>query len=250
MSFFKEIKIKIYSRLVSKFSKIDRWGISYATLSGNGIEIGAMDLPLRVKKGVRVKYLDRISKADSAKIFPDIQNSLVDVDIIGNGETLEVVQSESQDFVIGNHFIEHTENPVATIKNMLRVVRPGGKIFMAIPDKRFTFDEKREITPVSHFIKDYEEGPKWSEHGHYFDFVKHTDHGIGKSDVEIEEVIKNLKEKNWSIHYHVWDHQAMIDMFCMIKNHFGFAFEIEVAVAPRKGGNESVFVLRKDLKGN
>jgi len=91
MSFFKEIQIKVFSRLVSKFSKIDRLGISYATLSGNGIEIGATDLPLRVKKGVRVKYLDRITKADSTKIFPDIQNSLLDVDIIGNGETLEVV---------------------------------------------------------------------------------------------------------------------------------------------------------------
>ncbi len=116
---------------------------------------------------------------------------------------------------------------------------------MAIPDKRYTFDEFRSTTPLDHFIKDYTDGPAWSQDEHYYDFVKHTEHGTGKTDKEISEVILKLKEMNWSIHFHVWDHQAMIDMFCMLKSHFGFQFEIEVAVAPRKGGNESVFVLRK-----
>ncbi len=130
MNLLNKIKIKIYCQLVSKFSKIDRWGISYASLSGNGIEIGAMDIPLRVKNGVSVKYLDRISKADSAKIFPELTDSLVEVDIIGNGETLDVVQSESQDFIIGNHFIEHTENPVATIsKHASRTSTRGKNIY-------------------------------------------------------------------------------------------------------------------------
>lgn len=245
MSLLFNIKSKVHEQFTLRFSKLDRWGISAGSLRGQGIEIGAMDLPLKVKKGVTVKYLDRISKEESAKIFPSIAAKLVNVDIIGNGETLDVVPSETQDFVIGNHFIEHTENPVFTIENMLRVLRPGGKIFMAIPDKRFTFDEFRAITPLDHFIKDYTDGPAWSQDGHYYDFVKHTEHGIGKTDSEISEVISKLKAMNWSIHFHVWDHQAMIDMFSMLKRHFGFQFEIEVAVAARSGGNESIFVLRK-----
>lgn len=245
MNFVSLLKNNLYRNLVFRFSRLNRWGISSATLSGAGLEIGAMDLPLQLSRGVTVRYLDRISKEDSAKIFPDLRHKLVNIDIIGDGETLEGIESESQDFVIGNHFIEHTQNPILTIENMLRVTRPGGKVFMAIPDKRYTFDIQRSITTMSHFVKDYREGPAWSEHDHYVDFVKHTEHGIGKTDSEIEEVITNLKGINWSIHYHVWDHQAMIDMFCMIKNDLGFNFEIELAVAARAGGNESIFVLRK-----
>jgi SAM-dependent methyltransferase len=245
MNKINSFKTMVLRSLVFKFSKLDRWGISAASLSGSGLEIGAMDLPLHVKSGVAVKYLDRISKEDSAKIFPNLSAKLVNVDIIGDGETLDVIETNSQDFVIGNHFIEHTQNPILTIENMLRVTRTGGKVFMAIPDKRFTFDEPRSITPLAHFIKDYTDGPAWSEHDHYVDFVKHTEHGIGKSELEIEEVIKKLKQINWSIHYHVWDHQSMIEMFSMIKSHFGFKFEIELAIAPLPNGNESIFVLKK-----
>jgi hypothetical protein len=129
---------------------------------------------------------------------------------------------------------------------MLRVLRPGGCIFLAIPDKRYTFDEHRELTPLEHFIKDYEQGADWGEDEHYYDFVKNTEHGFGKSDKEIAEVIQKLKEKNFSIHFHVWDHQSMIDMFCMIKKKFKFPFEIAVAVAPVNDGNESVFILTKN----
>ena len=128
---------------------------------------------------------------------------------------------------------------------MLRVIRPGGILFMAIPDKRYTFDQPRAITPLTHFIKDYEEGPAWSEYHHYFDFVKHTTHGNGKTEIEINTVIEQLKAKNFSIHFHVWDHQAMIDMFCMVKKKFGFNFEIEAAIAAGAGSNESIFILKK-----
>jgi SAM-dependent methyltransferase len=210
MSIVHRIERDLYELIVFKTSKLDRLAISSASLVGSGIEIGAMDLPLRVKRGVDVKYFDRISKESSAKIFPEIADKLVHVDILGDGETLEGIDSDSLDFIIGNHFIEHTENPISTIYNMLRVLKKGGKVFMAIPDKRFTFDIDREITPLSHLLKDYEQGVLWSRENHYYDFVKHTEHGIGKSD------------------------------------ELAFLFDIEVAKEALPGGNESIFVLRKN----
>lgn len=35
------------------------------------------------------------------------------------------------DFVIANHFLEHSEDPILTIKNMLRIVRPDGIIYLS-----------------------------------------------------------------------------------------------------------------------
>jgi SAM-dependent methyltransferase len=239
------IKFRLYQNLAFKFSTINRIVLSGNYITGQGIEIGAMNIPLLVKRGVKVRYLDRVSKEESAKIFPEIAGELVDVDIIGNGETLDRIPSSSNDFVIGNHFIEHTQNPIFTIKNMLRILRTNGIAFIALPDKRYTFDQNREITSFEHLMKDYEQGPEWSESGHYFDFVKNTEHGIGKTNEQIESVIKELKSKNFSIHFHVWDHQAMIDMFSAIRKLPGFSFDIEMAIAARTGGNESIFILRK-----
>lgn len=242
----KTFKRNLHTKLIQKFSYVNRITLAVAYLDGAGIEIGAMNYPVVVKKGVKVKYYDRISREESYKIFPSINlKDLVKVDIIGDGEKLDNIKTESQDFVIANHFIEHCQNVVLTIENILRVLRIGGIIFMAIPDKRYTFDIERDITTADHLKKDYMQGPLWSEYDHYTDFVKFTDHGKGKSIEEIEEIIVKLKEKNWSIHFHVWDHQAMIEMFIMMKKDLGFKFEIELAQAAAKESNESIFILRK-----
>lgn len=241
-----QFKHNIYIRLMQKFGILNRYSIANTYLSGEGIEIGAMNYPVLVKKGVKVKYFDRISREASHKIFPDIPiKDLVKVDVLGDGEKLDNIAQESNDFVIANHFIEHCQNPIQTLENIFRILRIGGYMYMAIPDKRYTFDLLRPVTSLEHFIKDYEEGPEWSEYDHYYEFVKYTEHGKGKTESEIKEVIKELKAKNFSIHYHVWDHQSMLDMFIMIKNKFRFSYEIELSMAALKNKNESIFILKK-----
>ncbi len=245
-SFIKLIKSTLHSKLTIKFSRLDRLGISSNYVFGEGIEIGGLNYPLPVRAGVKVKYVDRINAEDQFEILEELKNQkLVSVDIVDDGELLGKVGDESQDFVIANHFIEHCQNVILTVQNMLRVLKPGGIIFMAIPEKTCTFDNLRAVTTTDHLVRDYEQGPGLSEHDHYYDFVKYTDHGLGKSDEEIKKVIEQLIAKKWSIHFHVWDHQAMIDMFTMMKRQLRFAFEIELALAPRPGGNESLFILRK-----
>lgn len=176
---FSKLKKKIHLRFLTKFSNINRISISSTYITtGKGIEIGAMDLPLWIKKGVKVEYLDRIHREEQVKIFPDLDlKKLVKVDIIGNGETLENIENNSQDFIIANHMIEHCQNPIMTIGNFLRVLKTNGIVFMAIPDKRYTFDKQRENTILQHFIDDYNHGPEFSESEHYYDFVKHTSWG-------------------------------------------------------------------------
>lgn len=240
------IKNLIYEALIFRFGRLSRLGLSRNYIYGSGIEIGAMDYPLKVKKGTVVQYLDRIPREKQIQIFKDLnKEKLVKVDIVGNGETLDSVEDNSQNFIIANHFIEHCQNPILTIKNFIRVLKNDGVIFMAIPDKRYTFDNPRKITTLDHFANDYIDGAAKTEYEHYFDFVKHTSHGKNKSDNDIPDVIKSLKERNFSIHFHVWDHQSMIEFFCMLKNRFNFKFEILVTVAAQKYSNESIFILKK-----
>ncbi len=63
--------------------------------------------------------------------------------MIDDGEHLASIGDESVDFVVANHFIEHCRDPIGALTTLLRVVRPGGVVFMAVPDKRQTFDRAR-----------------------------------------------------------------------------------------------------------
>ena len=65
-----------------------------------------------------------------------------------DAERLASLGDASQDFVVANHFLEHTEDPIGTMENVLRVIKPGGIAYLAVPDKRFTFDVSRDVTQI------------------------------------------------------------------------------------------------------
>ena len=133
--------------------------IAWRYLSGNGIEIGALHSPLIVPPNAQVLYVDRMTVADLRNIYPELAAyNLVDVDIIDDGETLSSIADNSYDFVIANHMIEHCQNPIGTIEQHLRVLKSNGILYMAVPDKRYTFDRDRHVTFLEHLLQDYTEG--------------------------------------------------------------------------------------------
>ncbi|MBW8051172.1 MAG: methyltransferase domain-containing protein [Cytophagales bacterium] len=145
-----------------RIEKIDRESIANLYLTGNGIEIGALHLPLKVPPSASVKYVDILPKSELEKHYPELLKDyeLVEVDIVDDGEYLIKIQNSSLNFVIACHFLEHCQNPIAAVENFLRVLKPGGILYLAVPDKRYTFDKDRPITSFEHLLKDYEEGPE------------------------------------------------------------------------------------------
>ena len=97
------------------------------------------------------------------------------VDIVDDGERLETIGDLTQDFVIANHFIEHSQNPIGAIENMLRVLKHGGILYLAVPDKRYTFDIDRPVTTIEHLLQDYEQGPQWSKRQHFEEWSRFID---------------------------------------------------------------------------
>ncbi len=128
-------------RFVNLFRWLDREAVASHYLKGTGIEIGALHNPLKVSSSAKIKYVDRMPVAELRKQYPELASKdLVEADIIDNGEKLATVANASQDFVIANHFIEHCENPIDALKNLARVLKKDGIIYMCVPDKRYTFD--------------------------------------------------------------------------------------------------------------
>ena len=209
-------------------------------LSGNGVEIGALHSPLEVPAKARVRYVDRMTVAELRKQYPNLaKQKLVKVDLIDDGETLSSIADSSLDFVIANHMIEHCQNPVGTIEQHLRVLKPGGILYMAVPDKRYTFDQDRPITSIEHLICDYQEGPQWSMKSHFEEWNRL----VNKVPEEnMATATQHLIDINYSIHFHVWTQVEFLELLLCCRNKLFFPLEIELV---QKNGMEFIVVLSK-----
>ena len=220
--------------------KLGREIIAETYLRGEGIEIGALHNPLKLPDTVTVKYVDRLPVAELRKQYPELESQqLVDVDIIADGEKLETIGDASQDFVIANHFIEHCQDPIRALLNMFRVLKVWGMLYLAIPDKRYSFDIDRPITPLEHLIRDFREGPEWSRRQHFEEWVRFVNKV--EDDEEARKQVSANMEMNYSIHFHVWTQFEMLDLISSLRGMV--TFEIELVL---RNENEVVFILRKD----
>ncbi|HWP46331.1 MAG TPA: methyltransferase domain-containing protein [Candidatus Limnocylindrales bacterium] len=111
---------------------------------GKGVEIGPSDNPV---KGVDTVLVD--NKTDFA-------GKHYRVDYVMEADNLYQFQDNQFDFLIASHMLEHFPNPIKALKEWYRVVRDGGVLFIVVPQKGRTFDKYRGVTPLSHFIEDYE----------------------------------------------------------------------------------------------
>ena len=212
--------------------------IARVFLRGEGIEIGALHNPLKVPPAARVRYVDRMGLDALLQEYPELAGKrLVPVDIEDDGETLGTLKDGSQDFVIANHFVEHCEDPIGALGNMLRVLRPGGILYVAIPDKRYTFDRDRPVTPIEHLLRDNREGPAWSRRQHFEEWTrlvsKISDNGKAAREVD------DLMAKRAPIHFHVWTQAEMLEMLAALRTFR--AFDIELMF---RRDNEVIFVLK------
>jgi SAM-dependent methyltransferase len=206
---------------------------------GCGIEIGALHHPVKVSRGVQVKYVDRLTVEKLREQYPELSKmQLVEGDIIADGETLEPVGNSTQDFVIANHFLEHCQNPILAIENMLRVLKTGGILFVSIPDKRYSFDVDRPVTSYGHLLKDYLEEPEVSRRQHFEEWVRLVNKAT--DDRKVESEVKRLMEINYSIHFHVWTEAEMIELFLRQKSTHDFEIELF-----SRNIKEMIFVVRK-----
>jgi predicted SAM-dependent methyltransferase len=222
-------------------ARFDRESIANMYIRGNGIEIGALHNPVRIPKSATVKYIDRMSIPGLRKQYPDLDSrKLVDVDIIDDGEQLAKISDSTQNFVIANHFLEHCQNPIGAISNMLRVLKNSGVLYLTIPDKRYTFDIDRPETSIEHLLRDYQEGPAWSKRQHLEEWTKYVNKL--NDDAEIKQQISHLMNINYSIHYHVWTMSGILEIILAMKHELHFPFELELFV---KHKDEVVIVLRK-----
>jgi SAM-dependent methyltransferase len=209
-------------------------------LRGDGIELGAATWPLRVPPSARVRYVDRLARPALVESYRDILAAseldaglIPATDVIDDAATLATFADGSLDFVIACHVLEHIEDPVGCLTNLLRVLRPGGVLFLALPDPRGSFDAARERTSVEHVLRDHRDGPEVSRRGHYEEWARFVE---GAADVAARADAFAAEDARH--HFHVWE----LDDFLELLRALELPAELELG---QRSGEEFVVILRR-----
>lgn len=238
---------QFYNEKQILYDQSNNWRVFLANkyLRGSGIEIGPAEHPLPVPHWTKVKYVDEISTEDLIKLYPYLKgHDLVHVDVVDDGQRLAKFKDNSQNFVIANHFYEHIIDPIKTLRNFYRVLKSDGVIFMAIPDKRFTFDKMRPVTPLSR-LKKFHNDPKAAEAGKWPMFVESAKLIEGKSGSEIQKRAQELYDQKFSVHLNVWAQHDLLDLILYIIREYKLDLDFETVV---KNEHEIILIMKKQAK--
>jgi SAM-dependent methyltransferase len=214
-------------------------------IRGDGVEVGALHSPFDITglSVTRIRYVDRFDVPELRRHYPELEgHELVPVDIIDDGQVLSKVPDGSLDFVIANHMIEHCDNPLGTLRNWVAKLKPGGICFVALPDQRKGWDERREVTTLQHMIEDERVDPaerKRRNREHFREWVELV--GNEKDEAKIQHLI----DIDYSIHYHVFTFESFRRLLQYARDEMRVPFEIIDSMEPSEASWESIFVLKR-----
>jgi SAM-dependent methyltransferase len=127
---------------------------------GFGLEIGPSYSPLLPKaEGFNVEVLDHASQEELRKKYEGFAGVDIDkieiVDFISDGRPMtDVIGMKSRyDYIVASHVIEHTPDLVGFLQDCAALLKEGGSLLLAIPDKRFCFDVFRPPTSVGQIVQ-------------------------------------------------------------------------------------------------
>ncbi len=123
-----------------------------------GVEIGALAAPVVTPGEGRIRYVDHVDTASLRRKYAahgtvDV-SALVEVDAVwGEASLSEALGPECRvDYVLASHVIEHVPNLLGWLGEVAGIMRPGGTLRLAIPDRRFTFDYLRRESRLSDLL--------------------------------------------------------------------------------------------------
>ncbi|HST34939.1 MAG TPA: methyltransferase domain-containing protein [Solirubrobacteraceae bacterium] len=184
--------------------KTVREDVALRYISGEGIEIGALDFPLRLPRAAQVRYVDyldpsALEEAHSQTLAEG--RPLVRPDVVDDGTRLAQFADGSLDFVVANHMLEHVEDPISALHHQLRVLKPEGVLYLTLPDARSTFDAARPLTTVEHLLRDHEVGPQSSRREHFEECAHIIE---SRQGAEISARADEMEAEGMRPHFHVW----------------------------------------------
>jgi len=191
------------------------------------------------KKGIRIggklssEFEECLSYSTSTKIIDvnivrEHRGQPTNADYLTDATDLYFAKDGAFDFVCCSHVLEHIANPIKALCEWKRVIREGGIIYCGVPDKRFTFDHRRQTTTLSHLIDDYQKDVDQSDTTHIQDLVDNWDERLDSCWNNRQQLLEHIRANPLSgIHHHVWIKDDVMDLFKYV--------HLEIVYAALKG---------------
>lgn len=144
---------------------------------GPVLEIGAFDNPVfRRELGDPVKYADWFSRDELADMHRDNSRRnldlIVEVDFVVKGSRPSRFIGDKFALICASHVIEHIPDLILWFAELDAMLGDGGRVFLAIPDKRYTFDYFRPVSRATEIIRAHSERLErpgiWQLADHFF----------------------------------------------------------------------------------
>lgn len=124
-----------------------------------GIEIGPLASPVVTREMGQICYVDHVTTEELRVKYSTYGNieidRIVDVDYVwGQKSLLELTQDRAPfDYLIASHVIEHVPDLIGWLNEIRAILKSGGFLSLAIPDKRRCFDYNRPLTRTADVIE-------------------------------------------------------------------------------------------------
>lgn len=158
---------------------------------------------------VVVRYVDRWEPSVNSSLFPELGDAVgfLKPDIVADldADRLSGLADGSQDFIIASHVIEHLANPLAMLADCYRVLRPGGRLVLLVPDRHQTFDKERSPTALSSFT----------------------------AELRADEIALHRRR---SVHVHLWNCEEFTEVLIYASGALGLERDVVDTMAPGAEG--------------
>ncbi|MFA6468668.1 MAG: methyltransferase domain-containing protein [Bacteroidota bacterium] len=198
-----------------------------------GLEIGPLNNPMITRDMGSIRYVDHATTEElrekcKAWGTHDI-SKIVDVDYVWGERNLKelTVQEYPFDYVIASHVIEHVPDLIGWLKEIREVVKVGGIVSLAIPDKRFTYDYYRQLTRPAEVLEAYLLKAKKPSARQIFDykseFVRRKgDFAWNVKGFPNELVHEHSLKESWEITREAFVQQQYVDVHCWVFTEVSF----------------------------
>ena len=125
---------------------------------------------------------------------------------------LHGIESNSMDFVLSSHNIEHVANPIKALREWLRILKENGLLVLVVPHKEGTFDHLRPVTSLEHLIADFENKTSEDDLSHVEEIIRLHDFSRDSGVRDIED-LRDRSENNFEnrcLHQHVFSLKSVL----------------------------------------
>jgi len=216
--------------------------------ASNGLELGACDLPTVQPSFGRCSFADVHSTDTLISMWKLAPKDVAPVRfLIDPRSRLDDQIDERFDYVVACHVLEHVPNPIGYLEELSRLLRPGGIIMLAIPDKRSTPDTLRPSTSIEHLLGDHFDGCQYPSVEHIMEFAKcWVDEVKAMSTAAAYRWAQsNYRSGQADVHCHVWtDEEFFRQIKQLMEDDILSGLRIAATERTPKGYNEFTIALR------